>query len=235
MGLLEKISEYRERQILDHAAACLDDGEKVTHWVRVRDPGKRGGGVVYLTDRRCILYWSGWSSDPTSVGWHELRSWGVDREPERGPILGIETPEATRFVQILVGTDGMVEKANAFLERFADLAPPPLAPLERSSHPSDYKAARKLRVSKEKKSMASHTRRLIVTIIGIALLAVGLVLLALPGPGILVVLAGLAVLGSEYDWAQDIFSWARKRVSRTAQRFRARGGREVTTSPDDAK
>ena len=224
MGLLRKVSEYRERQILEHADPCLEDGEQVTHWVRVREPGKRASGVMYITPRRCIFYWSGWSSEPTAVTWEEIRSWGVDRDRHRGPVLGIETKDSTIFVQILVGTDGLVSNANAFLERFGDIAPMPVAPLAESTHPQDYKAARSLRVSKEKKSVASHTRRIVVTIIGLLLVAVGIVLLVVPGPGILVVLAGLAVLGSEYDWAQDALAWARKRVRRTTQKLKARRG-----------
>ncbi len=222
MGLLQKISEIRERQILDHAAPCLDKGERVTHWVRVRDPGRRGGGVLYLTDRRVVLYWTGWSSEPTAIGWQEIRAWGVDREPDRGPVLGIETAEATRFVQILVGTDPMVEKANSFLARFAEIAPEPLGPLAESSHPHDYHAASSMRVRKERKSVASRTRRVVITVLGVVLIALGIVLLVIPGPGILVVLAGLAVLGSEYDWAQDILAWARQRYRVTAQKLKAR-------------
>lgn len=222
MRLLRKISDYRERQILERAEPCLDPGESVTHWVRVRDPGRRGGGVVYLTDRRVIFYWGGWSAEPSDASWETVRSWGVDREPARGPVLGVETAEETRFVQILVGTDGMVGKANEFLERFAEIAPPPLGPLTESSHPHDYEVAPALRVDKEKKSLTSHTRRVIVTIIGILLLSIGVVLLVVPGPGILVTFSGLAVLGSEYDWAQDILSWARHRYHRTRQKLKAR-------------
>ena len=222
MGLLQKISDYREKQILERADPCLDPGETVTHWVRVRDPARKGGGVVYLTNRRCIFYWNGRSAEPSDVPWEKVRSWGVDREPPRGPVLGVETADETRFVQILVGTDGMVSKANEFLERFAQIAPPPIGPLAESSHPHDYEVAPALRVDKEKKSLTSHTRRLIVTIIGVALVVVGIVLLVVPGPGILVTFAGLAVLGSEYDWAQDILSWARTRYRRTRAKLKAR-------------
>jgi uncharacterized protein (TIGR02611 family) len=228
MPLIRKLSEYRERQILDHAEAALTDTEQVTHWVRVKDPNKRGGGFLFLTEQHCVLYWSGWSSDPISIAWADIRSWGVDRDGSQGPVIGIETEDSTRFVQILVGTDGMVAKANEFLERFAALAPQPKGPLSQSSHPHDYRAGKGISVAKETKSMASHTRRLIVTILGVAVLCLGIVLLALPGPGILVVLAGLAILGSEYDWAQDILSWARQRYRRARDKMKARS----TTDPD---
>lgn len=40
-----------------------------------------------------------------------------------------------------------------------------------------------------------------VTVLGFLLLGIGLILLALPGPGILVIILGLLVLSAEYEWA----------------------------------
>lgn len=61
-------------------------------------------------------------------------------------------------------------------------------------------------------------RRLIVSIIGVAIVLVGVVLLFAPGPGTLVIIAGLAVLGSEFDrpkaWVQSL----RERASRAMNR-----------------
>ena len=58
MPLMRKLSEYRERQILEHADPALADGEQVTHWVRVKDPNKRGGGILFLTDSMTLI--AGW-------------------------------------------------------------------------------------------------------------------------------------------------------------------------------
>jgi hypothetical protein len=44
-------------------------------------------------------------------------------------------------------------------------------------------------------------RRAAKTIVGWLLLLVGVAALALPGPGLLLLLAGLVVLSQEYDWA----------------------------------
>jgi uncharacterized protein (TIGR02611 family) len=62
-------------------------------------------------------------------------------------------------------------------------------------------------------------RRVIVTSIGFVLVAVGIVLLVIPGPGILLIAAGLAVLATEYAWARRLLDQAKTR----AQRFRRRG------------
>ena len=49
--------------------------------------------------------------------------------------------------------------------------------------------------------IARSSKRIAVSIVGGVLIAAGLVMLVLPGPGILVIVAGFAVLGTEYTWA----------------------------------
>ena len=58
------------------------------------------------------------------------------------------------------------------------------------------------------------SKRIAVTVVGGALVAGGLAMLVLPGPGILVVALGFAVLGTEYAWAAS----ALERTKRTAER-----------------
>lgn len=53
-----------------------------------------------------------------------------------------------------------------------------------------------------------------MTIVGIALLAVGLAMMVLPGPGILVIVAGLAVLATEYVWARSLLDRARSQAEK---------------------
>jgi hypothetical protein len=49
--------------------------------------------------------------------------------------------------------------------------------------------------------IARSTKRIAVSVAGGALVLAGLAMLVLPGPGILVVALGFAVLGTEYAWA----------------------------------
>ena len=51
--------------------------------------------------------------------------------------------------------------------------------------------------------------RIVVGIIGLAIVAVGLVMVPFPGPGWLVVFLGLAVWSSEFEWAQRLLRVAR--------------------------
>jgi len=55
-------------------------------------------------------------------------------------------------------------------------------------------------------------KRFAVTILGAALLVVGLAMMVLPGPGILLIVAGLAVLATEYVWARTLLVKARKQA-----------------------
>jgi uncharacterized protein (TIGR02611 family) len=63
-------------------------------------------------------------------------------------------------------------------------------------------------------------RRIVVTTVGCTLLCVGIVLLVIPGPGILLILAGLAVLATEYAWAHDLMQWIKRRAERLRDRTR---------------
>jgi uncharacterized protein (TIGR02611 family) len=67
-------------------------------------------------------------------------------------------------------------------------------------------------------------KRIAVTIVGGALLLLGLVFLVLPGPGIVLLLAGLAILASEYVWAQRALNYAKERAKRASDRVRGRRG-----------
>jgi uncharacterized protein (TIGR02611 family) len=71
-----------------------------------------------------------------------------------------------------------------------------------------------------------------ITVAGLGMLAGGVVMLVLPGPGLAVIVFGLAVLATEYAWAGRLLAVARQRASRMASplaaRLRRRRGAPVT-------
>lgn len=56
-------------------------------------------------------------------------------------------------------------------------------------------------------------KRVGVTIAGFAVLLAGVAMLVLPGPGIVVIIAGLAILSSEYVWAQRLLAKAKEKAN----------------------
>ena len=56
------------------------------------------------------------------------------------------------------------------------------------------------------------SKRIAVTVVGAGVVAAGLAMLVLPGPGILVVAVGFAILGSEYAWAASAFEKTKRRA-----------------------
>ena len=61
--------------------------------------------------------------------------------------------------------------------------------------------------------IARNSKRVGITIAGFLLILVGAALLVLPGPGLLVIIAGLAVLATEYVWAQRLLRVARQKAT----------------------
>lgn len=56
--------------------------------------------------------------------------------------------------------------------------------------------------------------RIGVTVAGVVVIAIGVVLLPLPGPGWLIIFAGLGLLGTEYAWARRLLTRLRDFVVR---------------------
>lgn len=64
-------------------------------------------------------------------------------------------------------------------------------------------------------------RRIAVTVVGTVILAVGVVLLVAPGPGILVILLAVAVFAVEYQWAKRHLVAARALAQSAAEKTAA--------------
>jgi len=223
MGLLRKLSSIRKRQILEHAEPFLDEGEPVLAWIRTTRPHRSSRGLLFVTPKRVILSWGKLGHDDNiALGWDELLAWGMASDGGRGPLFALETETACHQVHIVVRTDEMVSAANKFLVHFVEGAPEPTRPLSRVDDPSAYRST-ELRVEREQMTAGKHTRRAIVTIIGLCLIVIAFLIGWIPGPwSIPLVIAGLAVLATEYDWAEDFLTWSRTRYERTRAKFKAR-------------
>jgi uncharacterized protein (TIGR02611 family) len=78
--------------------------------------------------------------------------------------------------------------------------------------------------------IASSAKRLAVLVIGAAVLGAGIAMLVLPGPGILVIVLGLAILASEFAWAERALDRAKHNAATVTNKVSSgRSGRLVMT------
>ncbi len=57
-----------------------------------------------------------------------------------------------------------------------------------------------------------------VFVVGLAVVVAGVIMLPLPGPGWLVIFAGMAIWATEFVWAQLVLRWTKRKVTEAAQR-----------------
>ncbi len=62
--------------------------------------------------------------------------------------------------------------------------------------------------------------KIVVTVIGVAIIGAGLVMLVAPGPGIVGIIVGLGVLSLEYQWAERWMQAMKAKAQEAAERAR---------------
>jgi uncharacterized protein (TIGR02611 family) len=60
----------------------------------------------------------------------------------------------------------------------------------------------------------AQAKRLIVIVIGFTILAVGIAMIILPGPAVVVIPIGLAILATEFIWARKLLDHVKERIAR---------------------
>ena len=65
--------------------------------------------------------------------------------------------------------------------------------------------------------MLHQSVRLSVAAVGFVVLTIGLVMLVTPGPGLLVIIGGLAILAHEFSWAATALERAKARAAQARE------------------
>jgi uncharacterized protein (TIGR02611 family) len=65
--------------------------------------------------------------------------------------------------------------------------------------------------------------RIVVAVIGLAVLGLGILAIPYPGPGWAIVFVGLAILATEFDWARRLLAYTRDRYDQVMAWFKAQG------------
>lgn len=60
----------------------------------------------------------------------------------------------------------------------------------------------------------AQAKRVIVVVVGFTILAVGIAMIVLPGPAIVVIPIGLAILATEFIWARRLLDTVKERIKR---------------------
>lgn len=58
-----------------------------------------------------------------------------------------------------------------------------------------------------------RVRRVAIAVIGTVVVIIGIIAIPYPGPGWLIVFAGLAILATEFVWAQKVLAYAKSRYN----------------------
>lgn len=67
-----------------------------------------------------------------------------------------------------------------------------------------------------------RAKRLTRIVVGFTVLALGVALLVLPGPGILIIAGGLMILGAEFVWARRLLDRFKAQVQAVRDAFQGR-------------
>lgn len=207
------IGRFRDQVAFGHLKPLLADDEQVLVQLHVRAPGDGRRGKIALTRRRCLVHW-GMRDRPVVIGWDQLVAWDVVLNERGGPVLTLESDEERVDVRLPVTSARRVRRASRLLAQVREHAPPHVqAP-----------AGDQPEVQLERRSLRAHTRRVAVTVVGLTVVLVGLLFASpfVPGPGALTVLAGLAILAKEFDWASDVHQWLHRRIEQLWERRRQR-------------
>ncbi len=70
------------------------------------------------------------------------------------------------------------------------------------------------------RALVRHARRVVILVLGATVLLLGIVMLVTPGPGVVVLLVGLSVLGLEFAWARRMLRRAKISARRAARKVR---------------
>jgi uncharacterized protein (TIGR02611 family) len=85
-------------------------------------------------------------------------------------------------------------------------------PADLETSPADRPTRwRAFRAGLERRPTLYIAYRIVVAVVGVAVLAVGVLAIPYPGPGWAIVFAGLGILATEFAWAHRVLTWLRDR------------------------
>ena len=201
------ICNLRERMVLGPFRSHLDVDEPIQAWVHVVGDGDRSG-LLFVTERRCLLHLGSIEHPPLAVSWAELTGWELARPASGSAGLTLGSGNERLDVRLPLTTAGQARKASEVVDRLHRSST-----VATSSQADRGDASGPIPLQPVQRGFRGHVRRVIVTVVGVLVLLLSALFASpfFPGPGALTFLAGLALLASEYDWARDVHTWVRRK------------------------
>jgi tellurite resistance protein TerC len=81
--------------------------------------------------------------------------------------------------------------------------------------------------------MFRFAKRMIILVVGMTVLLVGIALIVLPGPALVVIPIGLAILATEFAWARHCLRILRKSAEKGAEKLKIRSLFFRSSQPKD--
>lgn len=72
------------------------------------------------------------------------------------------------------------------------------------------------------KKIVKSLRKILVSLLGFPLFILGIILIPLPGPGLLVSLLALLILSLEFDWADRNFQKGKEQLKRIIEKSKSK-------------
>lgn len=89
---------------------------------------------------------------------------------------------------------------------------------------AEERARRWYELGRSPNTIVRQAYRMIVLVVGLTIVAAGIAMFILPGPGILVVIAGLAILATEFVWARYLLQRAKVYAEKAKEKALGKGG-----------
>ena len=81
-------------------------------------------------------------------------------------------------------------------------------------------------------SIRKSTRKILIALAGFPIIIIGIILIPLPGPGILVIILGLLILSCEFEWANRHLDKVKETQKKAMNKAR---GKRNSTNDKNAK
>ena len=209
------LAGFRERLVLGHVRRDLEFDEAILAWSHANVPDTRAPALFIVTDRRCLLHVANAMVPDVATPLARLRTFDLDQSNAASAQVRLHGDDAEVIADFSLSSRARSRAMGRVLGE-----------LDRAnvSSPAGYDPDLTSPLQPMTRGVRDHARRMWITVLGVAVLALSVVLSwpGMPGPGALTAVAGFAIRAKEYEWARDVHVWSARMADRLIAWARAR-------------